>query len=156
MAWQLPHEPFDENFLRDQFLKDDDDEEPKRKIDENISDRPEIEEVNQNYNSLDINSWNKLFQQSNVSYSAPWDDNTRFVCALIRMFNLIIKVNFIRKQFSYKNTEPYRKPTKKHIIYAAIGKRSIPTTSKYDRFYLNHHRTTRHVLYKKIEIFLNA
>lgn len=152
MAWQLPHEPYDESFLRNQFLNDD--EEPKRKIDENITDGLVIEDVNQN--SLDINSWNEMFQHNNISYSSPWDDNTRFVYALNKMFKLLTQINFGRKTFSDQNTDPSPKPTKKHLVYGAIGKRSIPTTNKYDRFYINHHRATRHVLYKKIEKFLNA
>lgn len=66
---------------------------------------------------------------------------------------------FGRKKFSSQNndrSERIRKPAKKHLIYAAIGKRSIPTTNKFDRFYINHHRTTRHTIYKKIEKFLIA
>ncbi|XP_037038698.1 uncharacterized protein LOC119076131 [Bradysia coprophila] len=131
MAWQLPHEPFDEDFLKNQFLNDD---EPKRRIDENVTDTSVNDYPDRNYNSLDSSSWNEVFQSNKLSSSASWDDSTR-------------------KKFSYQK---FRKPTKKHLAYAAIGKRSIPPTSKFDRFYTNHHRTTRHVIYKKIEKFLNA
>ncbi len=76
MAWQLPHEPFDENFLKEQFLSDDG--EPKRRIDENITDVPMNEYLDSNYNSLGASSWNDLFQSNNVTYSSLWDDSTRF------------------------------------------------------------------------------
>lgn len=74
MAWQLPHEPYDENFLKNQFLMDDD--EPKRRIDENITD---IDYADTNYNSLDTSSWNDVLENNKVSSSASWDDGTRFV-----------------------------------------------------------------------------
>ncbi|KAJ6635414.1 hypothetical protein Bhyg_13999 [Pseudolycoriella hygida] len=131
LAWQLPHEPFDEEMLKEQFLNGSDNE-PKRRIDEDVT---AIDYADRNYNSLDINSWNDLFHKNNVSYSTSWDDNTR-------------------KKFSYGSNNG--KPAKKHLVYAAIGKRSLPTTNKLDRFYLNHHRTTRHTLYRKIEKFLTA
>lgn len=80
MAWQLPHEPFDENFLKDQFLMDDMDDPPKRRIDENITD---IDYADRNYNSLDTSSWNDVLENNKVSSSASWDDSTRFVSVFI-------------------------------------------------------------------------
>lgn len=76
MAWQLPHEPFDEDFLKEQLQNDD---EPKRRIDGNVTDASSIDYVDRNYNSIDASSWHELFEKNNFSYSASWDDSTRFV-----------------------------------------------------------------------------
>lgn len=76
MAWQLPHEPYDEDFLKQQFLND---EEPKRRIDVNITDTPINDYLDTNHNSLDISSWNEILQK-NFSYSESlWDDRNRLV-----------------------------------------------------------------------------
>lgn len=92
MAWQLPHEPFDEDFLRKQF-EEEDDIPPKRRNDENITDVPVIENVDRNYNSLDTNSWNKFFKDNNATFSTSWDDSSRFVFAFIGV--IIIKCKFL-------------------------------------------------------------
>lgn len=155
MAWQLPHEPFDENFLKNQLASDD---EPKRRQDENVTDISMIDHVDRNYNSLDASSWNELLESNKVSYSS-WDDSNRFVYVYYTSAIIFYPKLSGRKTFSSPNnygSTSTRKPAKKHLVYAAIGKRSIPTTNKFDRFYMNHHRTTRHTIYKKIEKFLNA
>lgn len=85
MAWQLPHEPYDDDLLKEQFQKDD---EPKRRIDENITDIS-LDYVDRNYNSLDASNWNEIFKNQNVSYSSSWDDTIRFVYVIrFVIFNL--------------------------------------------------------------------
>lgn len=60
---------------------------------------------------------------------------------------------------SKKTTTEYKPVINKfHTVYSVIGKRSIPNprASYAEKFYSDHHRSTRHALYRIIEKYLFA
>lgn len=64
----------------------------------------------------------------------------------------------IRNRASNDNNEFVPVINKLHTIYPAIGRRSVRNSqfTDADKFYMDHHRTTRHGLYTILEKYLSA
>lgn len=79
----------------------------------------------------------------------------------LKHFKIPCKFSFCRSTNKTKATKQKDvKPiiNKLHTVYVAMGKRSVrdASLSFEEKFYLDHHRTTRHKLYEIIEKYLFA
>lgn len=86
-----------------------------------------------------------------------------------RLSSFHLEYNFLSLSLDKRENRPTMRPStelppfkpkinKLHTIYPAMGKRSIPSDSRTwrEKFYLDHHRSTRHELYAIIEKYLFA
>lgn len=80
----------------------------------------------------------------------------------LKHFKIVCKFSFCRsstnKTKATKQSDVKPIINKLHTVYVAMGKRSVrdASLSFEEKFYLDHHRTTRHKLYEIIEKYLFA